>query len=156
MSYVATPLAYTHSAGTARTSTYKQVRTYSTTSSVCSTTSSIQSSISSFSSLCLSSSGSGFLPRSRRSYTNSVLTRLRQAFHSSTRRLRSAMSSALMLLSSAASSSSNWRLNSLRLRRICRCCSFPRSVRGRGRQRNCLKRSRMCFSSSWPRKSQIA
>ena len=40
--------------------------------------------------------------------------------------------------------------------RIWRCFSFERRVRGRGRHKNCLKRSRMFFSSSWPRKSQIA
>ncbi len=121
---------------------------YSTTSSICSTTSSTQTSISSL--------FSSFWSLWFFSSPNSFLRIARHAFHSSTSLLRSATSSALTLLSSAASSSSKTRENSRRFFRICFCLSFESNVRGLGRQMNCLNRSWMCFTTSCPRKSQIA
>jgi hypothetical protein len=104
-----------------------------TTSSICSITSSIHNSISSLASSfpdeCIASSPISFrLP-------------FRQAFHSSTSRLREAVNSALTLLSSAASSSSNARLKSRRFFLICFCFSLLRRLGGLGRQINCLNRS---------------
>ena len=128
---------------------------YSTTSSsICSMTSSIHSATSSFS----SSPSSRAVPTlgTFRVPDISRLHLARQAFHSSTSLFLCAISSALTLPSSAASSSSNVRLYSRKFLRIARCCSLLNNVRGRGRHRNCLNRSRMCFSNSWPLKSHIA
>lgn len=123
---------------------------YSTTSSsICSMTSSTQTSISSFSSLVVWLFKLFCSP-------SSFFWSVRHAFHSSTSRLRRAMSSALTLLSSAASSSSNARLYSRRFLRTCLCFSFVNRLIGRGRQINCLNLSCICFISSCPRKSQIA
>ena len=105
----------------------------STSSSICSITSSIHNSISSLASSfpegCIASSPISFR------------LRFRQAFHSSTSRLRDAVNSALTLLSSAASSSSKARLKSRRFFLICFCLSLLRRLTGRGRQINCLNRS---------------
>jgi hypothetical protein len=145
----------------AKTCVCVRLTNYSTTSSNCSITSSIHTSISSFSSSSsafsfFASGGVSRLPAHGLASAISSATRNRHAFHSSTDRFLCATSSALTDVSSAASASSNARAYSRRFRRILRFWSLVRSEGGRGRQRNCLKRSRSRFSISCPRKSHIA
>jgi len=133
---------YTEGGGDRRTDSQQRKHFYPTTpSSICPITSLIHTSISS---LASSPCRSPFLPFFLSD--NSSSHRAHQVFHSLTSRFMWAMGYTPMFVSSAASSSSNTR----RFRWIWCCCPFVRSVRGQGRQRNYLNRSRICFWSSRP------